>query len=461
MQSSILISKNPAKNFQKLGEVPVSSHQEIDKKVTAARNAFASWAATDIKKRKEILDKVYQAFVAKKDGLNLIICREIGMPISTVDKYDVGLGLQFMRGYLDYAQEWLAQEVIFENNTEIHYQLFEPRGVAGVSVPWNYPFCNFVWGVIQNLIVGNTVVFKHSEACPLTGKLIQEILDANLPANICGQVFGDGIDVGDYLMNSNVDLLYFTGSTKVGKHLYQVAAQKFIPAILELGGSAAGIVFEDVDLPETLINIYEMRFMNNGQSCDALKRLIVHRSLFEQVVSGLQKIIASKKLGDPENPHTDLGSLVMQRQLEGIEAQVADAVQKGAQIICGGKRPVGLQGAYYEPTLLANITFDMQVWKEEVFGPVLPIVTFETEQEAIQRANDSQYGLGGCVYSKDKERALCVSKQLQTGNVNVNCGNYVIAQDPFGGYKYSGIGREHGKLGLREFCQAKVIALKK
>ncbi len=173
-------------------------------------------------------------------------------------------------------------------------------------------------------------------------------------------------------------------------------------------------------------------------------------------------MLSTKKIGDPALATTDLGPLVAERQLLSIENQVKDAVQKGAKIVTGGKRPAGLQGAYYEPTLLTNISFDMDVWKEEVFGPVLPIVSFDTEQEAIDLANNSQYGLGGYVYTQNKERALRVCNQLQTGNISVNNTNYVIAQDPFGGYKKnSGLGREHGKQGLREFCNSKLIALKK
>lgn len=462
MKLQNIISTNPGKNYEIIGQIPITPRDEINRKITQAKTAQRSWAALGLKKRLAILEALYHAFLKRKDELALLVTREIGMPIAQSQLVDIGFGLEYMRGYLDYSEKWLAPEIVFENEKEIHMLVFEPRGVAAVSIPWNYPFCNFIWGTIQNLIVGNTVIFKHSEECPFTSKLIEDIiLSINLPEGIFNQVYGDGADVGEYIMNRPVDLIYFTGSTGVGKHLYQVAAKNFIPAILELGGSAAGIVFEDADIDAAVESMYLYRFINNGQTCDALKRLLVHKSIFNEIIEKLTNTIKSKKIGNPEDPSTDIGSLAAERQLLGLEAQVADAVKKGAHIVTGGKRPAGLQGAYYEPTLLKNISFDMQVWKEEVFGPVLPVVPFNSEEEAIALANDSQYGLGGYVYTKNKDRALRVSMQLQTGNINVNDTNYVIAQIPFGGYKYSGLGREHGQQGLREFCSSKVISLTK
>lgn len=462
MKLQKIISVNPGKNYEVLGEIPITPRAEINQKIALAKKAQKKWAALELSQRIALLNKLYVAFEKQSDQIALMAAKEMGIPVTIGKKIDIGFGLQYMRGYLDFAPEWLAREIVFENKQEIHFTVFEPRGVCAVSIPWNYPFCNFVWGVIQNLVVGNTIIFKHSEECILTTKLLDDIMQSvGLPEGVFNQVYGDGSDVGEYIMNAPVDMLYFTGSTGVGKHLYQVAAKRFIPAMLELGGSAAGIVFEDVDLAATIESIYTMRFLNNGQTCDALKRLIVHKSIFDKVVDGLHKIVLTKKIGDPQDPATDLGPLVSERQLITTMDQVKDAVAKGAKVICGGKPPKGLQGAYYEPTLLTNISFDMKVWKEEVFGPALPIVPFETEEQAIAMANDSEYGLGGYVYTKNNERALAICAQMQTGNISVNATNYVIAQDPFGGYKFSGLGREHGKEGLREFCNSKLIAMKK
>lgn len=457
-----IISRNPAHNYEVIGHVPITSHAEIDLKIAKAHKALPDWAHTDIDERIVFLEKLYTELKKRKDEIKALASKEMGMPISVAEKIDFESGFNYMRGYLDHAKQWLSPEIVFQNNDETHYLYFEAKGVAGISIPWNYPFQNFIWGVVQNLIVGNTVVFKHSENCSLTGKLLEEITNSiNLPDGVFNEVYGDGRDVGDYLMNSDIDFIYFTGSTKVGKHLYQTAAGKLIPIMLELGGSAPGIVFDDVDVDKVVESIYFFRYVNSGQSCDALKRLIVHHTIFDEVVQKLQQFLSKIKVGYPEDLSTDLGPLVSERQLIGLESQVLDATQKGATIIAGGKRPHGLLGAYYEPTILTNIHKDMKVWKEEVFGPVLPIVPFHSEEQAIELANDTEYGLGGYVYTKNSERALRVSKLLQAGNISINGANYGIVQDSFGGYKNSGFGRENGKNGLREFCSSKIIALKK
>jgi acyl-CoA reductase-like NAD-dependent aldehyde dehydrogenase len=462
MKSQKIISLNPGKNYEVIGEIDSSTHYEIDAKIINARKAQPAWASLIVSERITFLERLNQAFIARKNDVRSIMAQEMGMPISVCNQIDIDPGLLYMRGYLDFAEQWLAPEITYETKEEIHTLFFEPRGVAGISVPWNYPFSIFIWAVMQNLIVGNTVVFKSSEECSLMGKLLEEIMQsANLPDGVFNAVYGDGSDVGEYLMKSSIDLICFTGSTGVGKHLNQIAAEKLIPAILELGGSAAGIVFEDADIQMTIESIYFNRFINSGQTCDGLKRLMVHHTIFDVVVQGLKNLLLTKKIGPAEDSSTDIGPLVAERQVVNLERQVADALQKGAEIIIGGKRPSHLQGAYYEPTILTSITFDMAVWKEEVFGPVLPIIPFDSEDQAIAFANDSQYGLGGYIYTQNKECALRVSRHLQTGNISINGASYVIPQDPFGGYKKSGLGREHGKEGLRELCSLKLIALKK
>lgn len=462
MKSQKIVSLNPSNNYEIIGEVDSSTPHEIDEKIINARKAYITWSRLTITKRIAFLEGLYQEFIRRKNDIRSIMSQEVGMPISLCDQIEIDLGLRYMRGYLDCAQEWLAPEITYETADEIHYLYCEPKGVAGISVPWNYPFSIFIWAVIQNLLVGNTVVLKHSEECPLLGKLLEEIIDsAGLPGGIFNEVYGDGSTVGEYLMKSAIDLIWFTGSTGVGKHLYTIAAEKLIPAILELGGSSAGIIFEDADISMAIESIYFNRFINSGQTCDGLKRLIVHQNIFDTVVEKLKNLILTKKVGPAQDPLTDIGPLIAERQVIGLENQVVDALQKGAQIIVGGKRPHNLHGAYFEPTILTNITSDMKVWREEVFGPVLPIVPFFSEEEAITLANNSIYGLSGYIYTKDQDRAMHVSQLLQTGNISVNGANYVIPQDPFGGYKNSGLGREHGKAGLRELCSLKLVALKK
>jgi acyl-CoA reductase-like NAD-dependent aldehyde dehydrogenase len=250
----------------------------------------------------------------------------------------------------------------------------------------------------------------------------------------------------------------FTGSTNTGQKLYKIAAEKFIPILLELGGSAPGIVFDDADIDNAVEAIYWQRYANCGQACDGLKRLIVHETVFDKVVGKLKERLEESVVGDPTNKKTDFGPLAAKRQLNLLESQVKDAVGQGAEVIVGGNRPKKLKGFYYEPTILTNVKTKMKVWQEEVFGPVLPIVSFKSEEQAVSYANDTQYGLGSYVYTKDKKKAERVASRLEAGMVSVNGTNYVLPVNPFGGYKKSGLGREHGKWGLRELCQIKVIA---
>ena len=297
--------------------------------------------------------------------------------------------------------------------------------------------------------------------CALSGKLIEKVMTKHLPKGVFNEVYGAG-DIGDKLTNEKIDMITFTGSTNTGKYLYEKAGRKFIKAVMELGGSAPAIIFEDADLDIAIPSVCSNRLANQGQCCDGLKLLIVHESKFEEVTIKLTQLFNNKKVGNAENKSTEIGPLVAKRQLDLLESQVQDAIKKGAKVLAGGKSlETELGGAYFQPTILTNITKDMRVWTEEVFGPVLPIVTFKTDTEAIQLANDTKYGLGSYIYTSNKECANKVSKALKTGMVSVNSTNYVIPQNPFGGYKNSGIGREHGKYGFQEVTQIKVVAKNK
>ena len=288
---------------------------------------------------------------------------------------------------------------------------------------------------------------------------IEEIISNILPEGVFCEVYG-GPKVGNLLVHQDIDMICFTGSTTVGQHIYEVASKKLIRIVLELGGSAPGIVFEDTDLDSVMDSIYYNKFLNCGQVCDGLKRLLVHKNIFNETVEKLKEVTERKNVGNPEDKDTDIGPLVSEKQLKTLQLQVKDALSKGAKIVTGGKR-LNINGAYYSPTLLINVKPDMKVWKEEVFGPVLPIVKFSSEDEAIRLANDTKYGLGGYIFTTNKERALRIAKRVKTGMVAVNNSTYVIPSNPFGGYKKSGIGREHGKYGLRELCQIKVISIEK
>lgn len=456
-----LVSTDPSKNFEKIGEVDVSTKAKVREAVKNARYASIKWRKLEVKKRLEYLKNVYIAISKRKNEISTLASREMGFPIRDQKMFDIGDGLNYFKWYLKNADKLLSPEVTFEDKDEIHKVYFEPYGVAAVIQPWNFPFCQWSWSVVPNLLAGNTVVFKHSEECPLTGKLIEEIIKTTkLPRGVFNEVYGDG-KVGEELLQEDIDLITFTGSVKVGMKVYRLAADKFIKVVLELGGSAPGVVFADADIDRSVEDIFALRFTNAGQACDGLKRLIVHKSIFKEVVEKLTEIVESKSIGNPLDTKTDFGPLVAKRQQKLLLSQVRDAKTKGAKVIIGGKMPSDLKGAYFEPTILINIKKSMRVWKEEVFGPVLPIISFNTEEEAIQLANDTELGLGGYVFTQNIKRAERVAKALQTGMVSVNGANYVVPWNPFGGYKHSGLGREHGRFGLHDVSQIKVVVLPK
>lgn len=454
-----LKSINPS-TYEVLGSVFVSTPQQIKAAVALSRKAQVHWANIGVAKRVSLLRSAFDHLRARKSEFTLLESREMGMPINE-SLMDFDGTMDYVNWYFENAEKYLSPETTFENKKELHQVYHEPLGVAAVIVPWNFPFANFVWGALQSLIAGNSVVLKHSEECPISGKFIADVLTAHVPKGVFAEVYGDG-KVGSELMNQEIDMIAFTGSTKTGKFLYELAGKKFIKAVVELGGSAPGIIFEDADIDQAVQNVCFNRLLNQGQCCDGLKRLIVHRSVYEKVVDTLAAVFFAKKIGNAEDPATEIGPLVAKRQLDLLASQVEDAKQKGAKVITGGHSlEKKLGGAFFEPTVLTNVTSKMRVWTEEVFGPVLPVVSFKTEKEAIDLANQTAYGLGSFVYTTNKERAKRVSAQIKSGMVSVNGTNYIMPFNPFGGYKKSGLGREHGKYGFHEVTQVKVVAYDK
>jgi acyl-CoA reductase-like NAD-dependent aldehyde dehydrogenase len=448
-------------DYSVIGEVEASTEGEIAKAVTAAHKAKQSWKELGVKARVKALSKVFRILDQNRDSIARHDTLDMGFPISQCHDFNLGDGFSYFKWYLDHAEKYLSPEVTLETESEIHQVYYEPHGVTAVIQPWNFPFCQWSWGVIPTLLTGNTVVFKPSEEVLHANRHLESLIaKANLPQGVLSFVYGNG-QTGDFLVHQDIDLIVFTGSTKTGRYLYQVAAEKFIPALLELGGSAPGIIFADADIDHTLETVFWQRFANCGQTCDGLKRLIVEEGIFDKVVDGLKAKVTTSAIGDPLNKDTLFGPLAAKRQLELLESQVKDAVTKGAKIVTGGKRVNKSSGAHYHPTILTNIEPNMRVWQEEVFGPVLPIASFTSEAEAVDLANDTRYGLGSYLYTQDVNKANRVAAQIEAGMVSINGTNYVLPQNPFGGYKMSGFGREHGSHGLRELTQIKVVSRNK
>lgn len=449
---------NPSTN-EVIEEVADSTKDEVRQKVQLAHKAKQSWRESGVEGRIELLREVSKKFEENKQKLAELQAEEMGMPIKEAVE-DIEFGLEYFNSYLDTGEEHLKPITTVDNEKELHQVFKEPYGVVACIVPWNFPFANWVWQCGQNLVAGNVVVFKHSEETPLSGKLLEEIVNGILPEGVFNEVYGDGL-VGQELVKQDISMICFTGSSATGAKINEQAAKRMIPTCMELGGSAPGIIFDDANIDDVIETIFTLRFMNCGQMCDGLKRLIVHKSKYDEVLSALKKLIESKNIGDAQDKTTDVGPLVAKRQLDLLEAQVADGLEKGAKIEIGGKQPEGLSGFFYQPTLLTNINSEMRVWQEEVFGPVLPMVKFSTEDEAIKLANDTQYGLGAYIFTENKDRFMRVAQDLESGMVSQNNVSYINVCNPFTGYKMSGGGREHGQFGFDEVTRIKVIARQK
>ncbi len=452
-----LISTNPARNYKIIGKVNISTKQEIKEKVNKAQKAKLTWKKTSLEKRIAYFKKLIPVYKKRKEEIAQIQTKETGKPINE-SREDVEFDLFAIENNIKIAKKILKPKILDKTKTQRNILYLEPLGVIAVITPWNFPSSNFFISCTQSLLAGNTVIFKHSEECPLTGKILGEVMEkAGFPNGVFNQVYGDG-QVGDILTSQAIDAINFTGSTRVGRYLYQKAASKFIPAILEMGGSSPGIIFEDADIDKACLHACAERFLNCGQVCCALKRLIVHQSIYKQVVSKTKKIVENMKIGDPMDEKTDLGPLVAKRQLDLLIEQVKDAKDKGATVITGGDVVSNLGGAFYQPTILTNLTANTRVLTEEVFGPVLPIISFKTEEEAVKIANKTVYGLSAYIYGKDTEQLKRVASRIDAGQVSINGTSYFSDNSPFGGYKMSGMGRNSGEAGFYDVTQKKVVS---
>lgn len=455
-----LISTNPADNYSKIGEVDVSTDKEIADKVSQANKAKTAWKELGVTGRIKFLEPIRDEFKKRTEEISRLISKETGKAISE-STTEVIRYIEELTWFLENGPKALKDVPTLDDEKSVHRMIYEPYGVAASIAPWNFPFGMAIWGIFPNLVVGNVVVFKTSEESPLVGKLIEKIiLSHHLPSGVFSEVYGAG-DVGKKLTESDINLIWFTGSTRTGKSLYRTAADKFIKAVLEMGGSNPCVVFDDIDITKAAPIIFVGRFRHCGQICSALKRLIVHENVAEELTAALKEIVERQRVGNPLDAKTDLGSLVAKRQQVLLNEQLQDAIDKGAKIVAQTKLPKGLKGAFFPPMLLSNITTDMRVWNEEVFGPIFPIVTFRAEEEAINLANDTVYGLGARVMSEDIKRAERVASKIDAGAIALNYEARFLACDPFGGYKNSGIGRERGIHGLQELCQIKVIQASK
>lgn len=453
-----LVSVNPYSD-EVIGECEENTKEEILEKIQNAKKVEKEWANLEVEKRIEILKEIYEAFKENSEEIAKLISMEMGKPI-VQSEAEVTATFKNVEWNLENAKKYIADEITFEDEKQVQKVLYKPKGLVLAISPFNYPISLCVAIAVQNLIVGNVVISKPDQKLPLLFKLLEKIVkESKLPKGVWQFVFADR-EMSSFLANQDIDMICFTGNTKTGEYLYSVAAKKMIPVLMELGGSAPGIVCEDADIDDVISGIFKKKFSNSGQLCHALKRLIVHESIFDEVVEKLKTIVDMQVLGNPLDRETTMGPIVSKKQLDTLIEQFNDAKEKGANVVCGGER-FGEKGNFFKPTILTDITSDMKVWKEEVFGPVLPVVSFKTLDEAIELANDTIYGLGGYVFTKDKKAFDKISNELETAMVSCNNLAYSSPYNPFGGVKKSGLGRTRGKWGIQELCNIKIFVYEK
>ncbi|GAA4930768.1 aldehyde dehydrogenase family protein [Actinoplanes utahensis] len=432
------------------GHVPAGTAEDVDRAVTAARDAFDGWASAPAAERGAALGRLHRTLSARADEIARIVGLELGTPLKIAKAVQAGLPLTVLAGYAELAAQPPAEETI-GNSLVVH----EPAGVVGAITPWNYPLHQVVAKVGAALAAGCTVVLKPSELTPLTAYLLADaVAEAELPPGVFNLVTGTGPAVGSAIAgHPGVDLVSFTGSTVTGRAISHAAADRIAKVSLELGGKSANVILEDADLVKAVKVGIGNAFLNSGQTCTAWTRMLVHRSHYDEAVELAAKSAAGYTLGDPFDPATRLGPLASAGQKDRVRGFIERST---ARLVAGGlDAPVPAQGHFVAPTVFADVDPDSELAQEEIFGPVLAMIPFDSDDEAVAIANNSKYGLAGAVWGSD-ERALSVARRLRTGAVDVNGGSFNPFA-PFGGYKQSGIGRELGAYGLAEFQQVKAI----
>lgn len=444
-----------------LGTFPITDRVGVEAAVERAKKAFPAWRDTPIRVRLKILGQLKRVIETQGEAYAKRISQDTGKPY--VDSLITELFMLplFLDYYAKIAPKTLKRRrmrtnpVIFPHKSS--YVEYFPMGVVAVISPWNFPFQLAVIPVITALIAGNTVVLKPSEVTPITGEIIREMFAAiDLPEGIVEVIQGDG-STGAALTNADIDKIFFTGSVETGRKVMAAAAKKPIPVELELGGKDPFIVCADAHLERAAKAAVWGGFVNCGQMCTSVERVLVVESVHDRFVELVEKEVAALKVGAPEE-HADMGPMTFKKQIDTVEAHIKDAIERGATVLLGGKK-LDRKGDFFAPTLLKDVTPEMEIYREETFGPVLPIIKVRSDEEAIAFANDHQFGLTASVWSKDIKRAKRIASRLECGQVNINdtvvsVGNYAL---PFGGVKSSGFGRYHGVEGLKSFSHERAL----
>jgi len=437
--------------------VPEGTPEDVNKAVAAAKRALPQWAQTSVEDRAKFLGRMHEGLNARVEDIAKVVTAEVGMPFGFSQIAQAGLPAMMMGSYVQIAQEFPWEEQI-GNSLVVR----EPIGVVGCITPWNYPLHQLVAKVAPALAAGCPVVIKPSVVAPLSAFILAEIADeAGLPGGVFNLVSGAGRVVGEAIINHpDVAMVSFTGSTRAGKRVGELAAQQIKRVALELGGKSPFVILEDADVGEAVNAGFGSCYLNGGQTCIAWTRMIVPAAKKDEIVAKAKEIAESYTVGDPMEPSTRLGPMVSKDQQESVQSYIRKGIEEGATLVTGGPdAPDGLEkGFFVKPTVFADVTNDMTIAREEIFGPVLSIIAYDDEDEAVRIANDTVYGLHSGVFGGDKDHALAVARRIEAGQVDVN-GQQFNPLAPFGGYKQSGIGREYGRYGLEEFLEVKSIQI--
>ncbi|MDI9948542.1 MULTISPECIES: aldehyde dehydrogenase [Rhodococcus] len=446
---------------ERVGSCPVASPADIDDAVATARRAFdeGPWPQTTPAERGEILAKAAKLIEERGDALNALISSEMGQPPAMVGMMQQTPSLATLNFYAGLANEfeWEQTRTGAFGQTKV---LREPVGVVAAVLAWNVPLFLAVNKLSPALLAGCTVLLKPAPESPLSTHLLAEIFaEAGVPEGVISVLPG-GAETGEYLVSHpGIDKITFTGSSPVGRKIGAIAAQNLKRCSLELGGKSAAIILEDADLASTMPMLVMSGLMNTGQACVAQTRILAPRSRYDEVLDALVAGAGFMTVGDPSDPAAQLGPLISEKQRDRVEGYIAKGKEQGARVVLGGGRPEGLdKGWYVEPTIFADVDNSMTIAREEIFGPVLSVIPYDSEDEAIKIANDSDYGLAGSVYTTDIDHGLAVAKQIRTGTYAINWYAFDPGS-PFGGYKASGIGRENGPEGLEAFCETKSVLM--
>jgi len=449
---------NPA-NEEACAVISLGGKADVDKAVAAANAAFSDWMMTPPIERIALVEKLYSIYKARAEDMAQAMSIEMGAPISLARGDQFGAGEGNIRGLIEAAKNYQFEEVFDEDRPEYRI-LNEPVGVCALITPWNWPMNQVTLKVAAAAIAGCTMVLKPSEESPLNAMLFAEFVDeAGFPRGVFNLINGDGAGVGSDLVNHpDIDMVSFTGSTRAGKEIVRNTANDVKRVSLELGGKSANIIFPDADAGAVERGVMGV-MINSGQSCDSPTRMLVHRDVYDKAVEAAAKVMSSVEVGNPSETGAHIGPVVNESQFDRIQGLIQKGIDEGARVVVGGLgRPDGMNRGYFvRPTLFADANNQMTIAQTEIFGPVLTMIPFETEEEAVEIANDTVYGLNSYVQTADGNRANRIARQMRAGMVTMN-GIPRAVGSPFGGYKQSGIGREGGRWGIEDFMQVKSVA---